>query len=218
MKPDSGKRIRVLLVDDHPVVRAGVRAYLVGHGIDVAGEASDAGEALAKAAALAPDVIVLDVNLPSLPGDEVALRLKRCAPGSGIIAFSIHASQEYVIRMARCGARGYVIKDQPTAVLLAAIRRVSRGGLHFPPGMADALLSPPSAAAPRRGAGVLTGRELEVLALLSSGLPNKAAAARLGISVRTVETHREHLANKLNISTVAGLTKYAIRHGLTSLK
>lgn len=218
MKADSRKKIRVLLVDDHPVVRAGVRAYLTGHGIDVVGEASDAGEALSKGAALAPDVIVLDVNLPTLPGDEVARRLRRCAPKSGIIAFSIHSGQEYVIRMARCGARGYVTKDQPTAVLLAAIRRVSQGGLHFPAGMTDALLSPPAGIPPGRGAGALTRRELDVLALLSNGLPNKAAAARLGISVRTVETHREHLAHKLNIPTVAGLTKYAIRHGLTSLK
>lgn len=218
MKPDSRKKIRVLLVDDHPVVRAGVRAYLTGHGIDVAGEAADSAEALAKAAALAPDVIVLDVNLPSLDGGEVARRLRRCAPASRIIAFSIHSSEEYVIRMARCGARGYVMKDQPTAVLLAAIKRVWEGGLHFPAGMTDALLSPPPAASSRRGSGALTGRELEVLALLSNGFPNKAAAARLGISVRTVETHREHLAHKLNISTVAGLTKYAIRHGLSSLK
>jgi len=218
VKPDNIKKIRVLLVDDHPVVRAGVRAYLTGRGIEVVGEAADAGEALSKAAALAPDVIVLDVNLPSLPGDEVALRLKRCAPKAGIIAFSIYSGEEYVVRMARCGARGYVMKDQPTAVLLAAIKRVYGGGLHFPAGMTDALLSPPSAAAQRRSAGALTGREFEVLALLAGGLPNKAAAARLGISVRTVETHREHLAHKLHISTVAGLTKYAIRHGLTSLK
>ncbi len=218
MKPDSQKKIRVLLVDDHPVVRAGVRAYLTGHGIDVAGEAADAGEALAKAAALAPDVIVLDINLPSLPGDEVARQLRRCAPKSRIIAFTINSGEEYVIRMARCGARGYVMKDQPTAVLLAAIKQVWRGGLHFPAGMTDALLSPPASTTSSRGAGALTRREQEVLALLSGGLPNKAAAARLGISVRTVETHREHLARKLHISTVAGLTKYAIRHGLTSLK
>jgi DNA-binding NarL/FixJ family response regulator len=218
VKPDSSNKIRVLLVDDHPVVRAGVRAYLTGHGIDVAGEASDSGEALSKAGALAPDVIVLDVNLPSLDGGEVARRLRRCAPNSRIIAFSIHSGPEYVIRMARCGARGYVRKDQPTAVLLAAIKRVYRGGLCFPAGMADALLSPPPMASRRRSPGALTGRELEVLALLSNGLPNKAAAARLGISVRTVETHREHLTHKLSISTVAGLTKYAIRHGLTSLK
>jgi len=149
VKPDSRKKIRVLLVDDHPVVRAGVRAYLACHGIDVAGEAADAFEALKKAAALAPDVIVLDINLPSLPGDEVARRLRRAAPHSRIIAFSIHSGEEYVTRMARSGARGYVIKDQPTAVLLAAIKHVSRGGLHFPAGMTDALLSPPRGTAGR---------------------------------------------------------------------
>jgi two-component system nitrate/nitrite response regulator NarL len=210
--------IRVLLVDDHPVVSEGVRAYLSGHGIDVAGQASDALEALAKAEKLRPDVIVLDVNLPSMDGGELARRLRRRVPKSRIIAFSIHSSEEYVVRMARCGARGYVMKDQPTADLLEGIRHVHLGGLYFPPAMADVLLSPHAAVAAPGSGSALTGRELEVLALVSGGFSNKEAAARLGISVRTVETHREHLSRKLHIPTAAGLTKYAIRHGLTTLK
>ena len=218
MKQTGRDKIRVLLVDDHPVVREGVRAYLCGHGIEVVGQASDSGEALRKAEKLLPEVIVLDVNLPSLDGGELARRLRRRVPKSRIIAFSIHASEEYVVRMARCGARGYVTKDQPTAELLEAIKQVYRGGLHFPAGMTDALLAPKLEVSPRTGADALTGRELEVLALLSGGCSNKMAAARLGISVRTVETHRENLSHKLNILTVAGLTKYAIQHGLTSLK
>ena len=207
-------QIRVFLVDDHPIVREGVRSYLTSRSIAVVGEASDAKEALRKAKKLSPDVIVLDVNLPSLDGGELARRLRRVVPKAKILAFSIHSSEEYVVKMARCGVRGYVMKDQPTAELLAAVKQVSRGGLYFPPDMSDALLAPSH----QPDSVALSDREVEVLALLAEGLPNKGIAARLAISARTVETHREHLSHKLNILTVAGLTKYAIQHGLTPLQ
>lgn len=211
-------KIRVFMVDDHPSVREGMRSYLTGRGIAVVGEASDAPEALRKVKKLAPDVIVLDVNLPSMDGWDLARRLRRLVPKSRILAFSIHSSEEYMVKMARSGARGYVTKDQPTAELLAGIRHVFRDGLHFPAGMTDpARAGAGGASAGRpRNAG-LTGRELGVLTLLAEGFSNKGVAARLGIGVRTAETHREHLSHKLNIMTVAGLTKYALRHGLTSL-
>ena len=210
--------IRVFLVDDHPVVREGVRTYLNNHSISVVGEASDAKEALRKVKKAAPDVVVLDVNLPSIDGGELARRLRQLTPKTKLIAFSIHSSEEYVVKMARCGVQGYVTKDQPAGDLLQAIKDVFLGGLHFPPGMTDALLTPaPELSGERPGGGALTGRELEVLAMLAEGFSNKDVAAKLGISVRTAETHREHLAHKLNILTVAGLTKYAISHGLTVL-
>ena len=210
--------IRVFLVDDHPIVREGVRSYLTNHAITVVGEAADAKEALRKVKKLAPDVIVLDVNLPSIDGGELARRLRKLVPKSKLIAFSIHSSEEYVVKMARCGVHGYVMKDQPPVDLLAAIRTVFEGGLHFPAGMNDALLAPPMQSAPgKEGGAVLTGRELEVLTLLAEGFSNKGIAGKLGISVRTSETHRENLSHKLNILTVAGLTKYAITHGLTVL-
>jgi two-component system nitrate/nitrite response regulator NarL len=213
------KPIKVLLVDDHPVLREGVRAYLRDHAVAVVGEASDAKEALLKARKLAPDVVVLDVNLPSLDGGELARRLRQAVPAAKLIAFSVHSSEEYVVRMARCGVQGYVMKDQPTGMLLEAIRQVAKGGLHFPAGMSDAILAPEAGAAAEGPAGpALTAREREVLALLAEGLANKEVAAKLGISVRTAETHREHLSHKLNILTIAGLTKYAIQLGLTSLK
>ena len=219
MKDVRKNKIRVFLIDDHPIVREGVKSYLASRGIAVAGEASDAPEALRKVRKLAPDVIVLDVNLPSLDGGELAIRLRRLVPKSRIIAFSIHSSDEYVVRMARCGVQGYVMKDQPMAELLEAIETVARGGQHFPAGMTDSLLdAAPKSSSNRPDSSVLTGRELEVLVLLADGLSNKGVAARLGISARTAETHREHLSHKLNIMTVAGLTKYSIQHGLTSLK
>jgi len=210
--------IRVFLVDDHPVVREGVRNYLTNHSIAVVGEAGDAKEALRKVKKLAPDVIVLDVNLPNIDGGELARRLRRLVPKSRLIAFSIHSSEEYVVKMARCGVQGYVTKDQPPVDLVEAIKAVHQGGLHFPAGMTDALLAAaPEASADLPGGVPLTSRELEVLTLLSEGFSNKGIAAKLGINVRTAETHRENLTHKLNILTVAGLTKYAITHGLTAL-
>ena len=183
----------------------------------VVGEASDAsGHTQAKT--LLPDVIVLDVSLAYLDGGELARRLHRIVPKAKIVAFSIHSSEDYVVRMARCGAHGYVMKDEPPSNLLNAIKTVAGGGLSFPSEMTDAVLSPES---PRKTAGsgpALTGREREVLALVAEGMPNKQIARKLGISVRTVEAHRERLSRKLSIRTVAGLTKFAIRHGLTSLR
>ncbi|MFA6317704.1 MAG: response regulator transcription factor [Elusimicrobiota bacterium] len=218
MTPERS-RIKVFLVDDHPIVREGVRSYLAGQGsIAVVGEASDAGEALRKAKAACPDVIVLDISLPSLDGGELARRLRRSVPKAKIIAFSIHASEEYVVRMARCGAHGYIMKDEPTSNLLAAIKRVAAGGLSFPAEMTDAVLSPETGRTTYPGGSSLTSREREVLALVAEGMPNKQIARKLGISVRTAEAHRERLSRKLAIRTVAGLTKFAIRHGLTSLK
>jgi len=210
--------IRVFLVDDHPIVREGVRSFLTNYSITVVGEASNAQETLRKVKKLAPDIIVLDVNLPAIDGGELARRLRRLVPKTRLIAFSIHASEEYVVKMARCGVQGYVTKGQPAGDLLEAIKQVHAGGLHFPDGMSDALLS--TAAEPtaeRAGNVVLTVRELEVLTLLSEGLSNKGIATKLGISVRTAETHRENLSRRLNIHTVAGLTKYAIKRGLTSV-
>jgi two-component system nitrate/nitrite response regulator NarL len=214
----SRRNIRVFLVDDHPIVREGVRSFLTNHSISVVGEASDAKEALRKIKKLAPDVVVLDVNLPSIDGGELARRLRLLVPDSKLIAFSMHSSEEFVVRMARCGVQGYVTKDEPAGELLEAIKHVHEGGLHFPAGMNDALMAPASKIPLERTGGAdLTSRELEVLTALAEGLSNKSIATKLGISVRTAETHRENLSHKLNILTVAGLTKYAIKRGLTSL-
>jgi len=155
MKSEKQK-IRVFLVDDHPIVRDGVRSYLTSHDIAVVGEASDAPEALRKVGKLAPEVIVLDVNLPSMVGWEVAKHLRRLVPKSKIVAFSIHSSEEYVVRMALSGARGYVMKSQPTSELLEAINQVFRGGRYFPSGMSDAVLAAaPKAASKQPGVKAL---------------------------------------------------------------
>jgi DNA-binding NarL/FixJ family response regulator len=216
-KATGAKKIKVFLVDDHPAVREGVRSFLTSEGVSVVAEAADDAEALRKLKKAQPDVMVLDINLPGVDGGELAKRLRQLVPHVKLIAFSIHSSQEYVVRMARCGVHGYVMKDAPTAKLVEAIERVHKGGLYFPPGMTDAILAPASKPAFGQQSTVLTAREREVLVLLAEGLANKQVARKLGISVRTAETHREHLSRKLNIAPIAGLTKYAIQHGLTPL-
>ena len=209
------RAIKVFLVDRHPALRAGVRSCFVDESILVVGEASDGDEALRKVKRLSPHVIILENNLPSIDGGELARRLRLVAAKAKIVAFSAQSSQEHVVRMARCGAHGYVSKDAPAARLVEAVHHVHSGGLNFPPEMVDAILAPEREEANKAR---LTAREREVLVLLTDGLANKEIAQRLGISARTVETHREHLARKLCITTVAGLTKYAIQEGLTSLR
>lgn len=189
----------MFLVDDHAVVRRSVRSYLQSHPIEIVGEASDAEECLRKVKEAAPEVVVLDVNLPGIGGGELACRLRKLLPRVKLIAFSMHASEEYVLKMSRCGVHGYVSKGEPAIELLEAIKTVTAGGQRFPVGEP------------------LTSRELEVLALLADGSSNKGIAAKLGITVRLTALHRESLSQKLHISTVAGLTKYAILHGLTIL-
>jgi DNA-binding NarL/FixJ family response regulator len=151
-KQPSSQRdeIRVFLVDDHPIMREGVRAYLTSHSISVVGDAADAEEALRKVKKAKPDVVVLDVNLPRIDGGELARRLRRLIPKAKLIAFSIHSSQEYVAWMARCGVHGYVTKDRPTVELLEAIRDVFKGGKHFPAVVTDELSAPAPMASPGR--------------------------------------------------------------------
>ncbi len=212
------RKIRVFLIDAHPLVRDGVRSYLTHHGIAVVGEAAGAAQALRRVKALAPDVVVLDADRPTGGGGGSVRRLRVAVPTAKLVAFSIHSSQEYVVKMARCGVQGYVTKDQPAADLLAAIVRVSEGGLSFPPGMSDALLAPGLGLPAARASGeALTGRESVVLGLLAEGLSNAGVAAKLGVSLRTAENHREHLARKLGLRAVSGLTRYALAHGLTVL-
>jgi len=152
IKDCKENKIRVFLIDDHPIVRDGVRAFLTSCALEVVGEASDAPEAFRKVKKIAPDVIILDVNLPSMDGWEVAASLRRLVPKSRIIAFSIHSSEEYVVRMARSGARGYVMKSQPTSELLDAIRQVFEGGRYFPAGMHDGCLARGAKASLKRSA------------------------------------------------------------------
>jgi two-component system nitrate/nitrite response regulator NarL len=201
---------RVLLVDDHSVVRAGIKHLLdADPSVQVVGEAATAAEAVTQAAALAPQLVILDISMPGATGLAVVGRLREVSGGAHVVVLSMHSDAEYVREAERVGAAGYVLKDDAAVELVEAIATVRRGERFR------------SAKLGRRGAqrapsdDPLTPREREVLRGIASGLTNKEVAAELGISHRTVETHRENVMRKLGITTVPGLTRYAIDHGLT---
>jgi DNA-binding NarL/FixJ family response regulator len=220
----GGAPIRVLVVDDHAVVREGIRHVLAGEpGFEVVGEAANGEQALALAEAHRPDVVVLDVTMPGESGLRVAPRLRAAVPGARVLIMSMHENAEYVREGVRAGASGYLLKDSAAAELRLAVRAVHAGGTYFSThaalGLSGAAPPPPTVvepeppAAPAAPADGLTARERDVLAGIARGLTNKEIAAELGISHRTVETHRESLMRKLNIRTVAGLTRYVLDGG-----
>jgi DNA-binding NarL/FixJ family response regulator len=212
--------IRVLVVDDHAVVREGIRHVLAGEpGFEVVGEAANGEQALALARSQRPDVVVLDVTMPGESGLRVAPKLRAAVPGARVLIMSMHENAEYVREGVRAGASGYLLKDSAAAELRLAVRAVHAGGTYFSTHAALGLsgAAPPAPPEPEPGpaapADGLTARERDVLAGIARGLTNKEIAGELGISHRTVETHRESLMRKLNIRTVAGLTRYVLDGG-----
>ena len=221
MKKAKPKKIRLLLVDDHPIVLDGIKSHLCAQPeFEVVGDAANGQEALRKAKLTLPDVVLLDINMPHMNGLEAMGGLRRQVPNAKILVLTMHNSKEYIAQVVRSGARGYLLKDSPPAELVAAIKAVHSGEVFFSPPvskilveeMADGVNRPQSPLPPP-----LTDREREVLSLISEGLLNKQIADRLGIGVRTIETHRERIMRKLDIHTVAGLTKYAIARGMTTM-
>ena len=212
-------RIKVLVVDDHPVVRKGISLCLARHEtLEVAGEAGDGREAIRKARELLPDIVLMDINMPHMSGLAVTEQLRRDVPSIKVLILSMYGNTDYVLRILQSGARGYVLKDAPPEELVRAIETVHAGGTYFSADVARVALNqfvrgvPGNANAPH-----LTNREREVLILVTDGFSNKEIACQLGIGVRTVETHRERIMRKLDIHTVAGLTKFAIVQGLVSV-
>jgi len=213
--------IRILVVDDHAVVREGLRHVLTAeHGLEVVAEAGDAAAGLAKARELAPDVILLDITMPGITGLDALARFKADAPGARVLLLTMHDHGEYVVEAIRAGADGYLLKDSAPADLRAAIRAVQAGERQFGPGVSAALAEGLAAEAARTEQdaviGRLTPREREVMAQVAAGRTNKEAGVALGISPRTVETHRENLMKKLGIRSVAELTRFAVAHGITT--
>jgi two-component system nitrate/nitrite response regulator NarL len=221
VKKDKPKKIKLLLVDDHPIVLDGIKSHLCAQPeFEVVGDASNGQEALRKAKITLPDVVLLDINMPHMNGLEAMASLRRQVPNAKILVLTMHNTKEYIAQVVRSGARGYLLKDSPPAELVAAIKAVHAGEVSFSPPvskilieeMADGDKRPQSPLPPP-----LTDREREVLSLIAEGLLNKQIADRLGIGVRTIETHRERIMRKLDIHTVAGLTKYAISRGMTTM-
>jgi DNA-binding NarL/FixJ family response regulator len=209
--------IRVLVADDHTIVRTGIRHVLEGEpGFDVVGEASSGPEAFALAAELKPDVVVLDISMPAESGLQVAARLSTVTSPPRVLILSMHDNPEYVLESVRAGAHGYLLKDTAATELRSAIRAVCQGESYFSPPIASRLSAAVRGEHESRTSmlGQLTVREREVLERVARGRTNKEIGAELGISYRTVETHRESLMKKLQIRTVAELTRFALGAGV----
>jgi DNA-binding NarL/FixJ family response regulator len=212
--------IRVIVADDHSVVREGIRHVLEGEpGFAVVAEAPNASDAVRLAEEHQPDVVLMDITMPGASGLQAAARIRRAMPHTRILMLSMHDNPEYVLESIRAGADGYLLKDSAATELRQAIRAVHRGDEYFSAPIAQRLRTT-SAHGHGDGAAspldLLTAREREVLVGIALGRTNKEIAAELGISHRTVETHRESLMRKLGIRTVAGLTKLALETGMVS--
>lgn len=207
--------IRILIVDDHPLVREGIRGALSVPGFVVIADVGNAEEALGIARAEHPDVIVMDISLPGMSGIDAVEALRRERPGARVLMLSVHDHPEYVLESVRAGASGYLRKDSLPSELREAVRTVHSGQTAFQAGRAGASeATAPILAAAAQRLELLTRRERDVLVGIASGRSNKEIAAGLELSVRTVESYRETLMSKLGIRTTAGLTRFAIESKL----
>jgi DNA-binding NarL/FixJ family response regulator len=213
----SKNRIKVLLVDDHPVVRRGIAACLNRHEqIELVGEAADGREALEKARALLPDVVITDVEMPVMNGADLAMALAKELPATRVLVLSVYHAPGHVLRMVQAGATGYMFKESPPEELIRGIIQVAKGEPFFSENVAQIALNQ-VVRGQINGVQALTAREREVLIRIAEGLSNKEIAGALSLGVRTIETHRERAMRKLDIHSVAGLTKYALSQGWVTL-
>lgn len=212
--------VRVLIADDHQVVRDGLSALLnQPPRFTVVGTASDGRDAVSMARALRPDVIIMDVAMPALNGVDATRQIVAAIPDARVIALSMHADSNYVSGMLQAGALAYVRKESAFEEIAAAIEAVMRDTVYLGEGVADVVVGQLKRLASQQPAGaadLLTGREREVLQLLAEGRKTSEIAATLHVSAKTIETHRRQIMSKLNLDSVAALTKYAIRTGLVS--
>jgi len=214
--------IRVLLSDDHRIMREGLRSLLEKEpDIELVGEAEDGRSTLKLASRLKPQVVVMDISMPDLNGIDATRKLLEKLPSVKVLALSMHTDQRFIEGMLRAGATGYLPKDCASEELVRAIRTVLSNQTYLSPSIADVVRR--DYLSQRREAdisvsGVLTEREREVLQLMAEGKNTKEIASRLQVSVKTIETFRQHIMQKLNLHSLAELTKYAIREGLTSLE
>ena len=218
MKP--AKKITVLLAEDHVIVRQGLCNLLEAEGHStVIGQAQTGREAVELAARLRPDVILMDIAMPVLNGVEATRQILAANPAARVLILSAHSDDEYIERLTAVGAMGFLEKQTSAEILTKAIREVARGHSFFSPTIARRVAAAKDRARSRDGSPKTTGagltlRESEVLQLVAEGHANKQVAATLGISIKTVEKHRQHVMDKLNIHETAGLTRYAIAQGI----
>jgi DNA-binding NarL/FixJ family response regulator len=211
--------VRILLGDDHTVMRNGLRLLLERQPhLQVVGEAADGRQAVALSETLNPDVVVMDIAMPNLNGIEAARQIVNRNPRTAIAILSMHSDESYVIRALKAGARAYLLKDSAEADLLAAVRALTDGKSFFSPAISKILVEDYMRQLESRGAEdtyeLLTNREREILQLLAEGRTNKEVANMLNLSLYTVETHRAHILQKLNLHSVPELILYAVRKGI----
>jgi len=207
--------VTVLLAEDHTIVRKGLRSLLDGQeGIRVVGEAEDGRMALAQVERLMPDIVLMDISMPILNGIEATREIRALHAGARVIVLTVHSHEEYVLQALQAGASGYVPKNAAPDELVAAIRAVSRGDLFLSPSLPSTVAAECLRKASPDPYERVTPRERQVLQLIAEGRRNREIAALLHISVKTVETHRAHLLEKLGVHSTAELTQYAIRKGV----
>ncbi len=214
------KKISVLLADDHRLVRAGMRALIDGlPGFEVVGEAADGREVLRLAREDGIELVVMDLSMPGLNGLDATARIAQEHPEIRVVVLSMHTSENYVLDALRAGAQGYVIKDSAPEELERALRTVAAGQRYLSPAISHFLLDDylrlsRGGQGPQAGGELLTPRQREILQLIAEGRSTREIAARLSISIKTVETHRAQIMERLSVRDVASLTRYAIRLGL----
>ncbi len=225
-QPAGTDTVRVLLADDHDILRDGLKALLTMAGdISVVGEARTGREAVAEAERLRPDVVLMDITMPELDGVEATRRIRQTAPEVRVLFLTMHEAEEYFFRALRAGAAGYVIKRTAASDLLAAVRAVARGESFLSPSVAHALVTDYAqrgvraveAEEPANGKDAyttLTSREREILQLVAEGYTNQEIADLLHLSIKTVQSHRAAVMEKLGLRDVTHLVRYAVRRGL----
>jgi two-component system, NarL family, nitrate/nitrite response regulator NarL len=213
------KKIKLLLVDDHPVVRKGIGSCFNGHSqVEVVGEAVDGQEAINKVKELSPEIVLMDIEMPVMNGLEATRLINRDFPEVKVLILSVLTKKEQVLEIIKSGAQGYVLKDSSPADLVRAIESIHNGRAFFSPDISQIMLDQYlDEASDGEDSRRLTARELEVVGMIAEGQSNKDMANKLGVGVRTIETHRERVMNKLDIHSVAGLVKYAIANGIAKL-
>ena len=213
--------VKVLIADDHKIIRERLLNLLEKQkDLDIVGEAEDGFIALKKARELKPNIIIMDIGMPNLNGIDATRQIRSESPQTKVIALSMHADKRFVAEMLKAGASGYILKDSAFKELVQAIRASLVNKIYLSPSIADVVIKDYIVHIPRdsfSAFSILTAKEREVLQLIAEGKSTKEIASRLFMSIKTVETHRQHIKEKLNLNSIAELTKYAIREGLTSL-
>ncbi|HEY1472242.1 MAG TPA: response regulator transcription factor [Candidatus Acidoferrum sp.] len=215
------RKTRILLADDHKLMRSGLKALIEQQpDLTVVGEADDGRQAVALAASLKPDLLVMDIGMPNLNGIEAARQITQANPATAIVILSMHSDESYVLRALKAGAKGYLLKDSAESDLIRAVHAVAGGKSSFSPAVSKVLLDDYVRKLQRSGAedayDLLTPREREILQLIAEGKSNKDVANLLNLSVYTVETHRSNIMEKLNLRGIPELILYAVRKGIIS--